>query len=404
MKVKKMIKYIRLCFLILGSLVTTSNLCIITTIRIYSNGPKKVCLIGEVHNEYYRSDSCCQHTEDRDKAYMLDLAQSSANGKKHVTLCIEETAYKFDCVNKVLSRHPDWVAGTMTILSNFSQTHNGTVGNATFLFADNRGPAVDVLASFMYRWGCSIVFAMPCHWNDAIQRLPQNSKSEYTDQRLTCQFVDEKLSKNPLLRENLFSPSSLFTEYFSEINERTIYGRVYTVGELFQELNNFLNELSTKLNTLDKDSALYHYINEYKESFGRTIADARKFFMESTGNDPKTFEKRIAQCAYDVIVNKLFPFSYLAAEYKKWGTQLMRIADMGFAFAIDEALLHSDVVILYVGSGHCERLEPFMKLKQFAKIYEKKIKAMGEAEGFESLCPDERMKEYFVEIKRELDL
>ncbi len=397
-----MIKYIQLGFLILGSLVATSNLCVIMSIRIYSDGPKKVCLIGEFHNTYYAPGSCCCHTEERDMAHVLDLARSSANGKKHVTFCIEETAYKIDGMNKMLGRRPDLRAGTMLALSNFSKNHNGTVGNAPFVFADNRGPALDVLASLMYMWGCGIEFYMPPYWNAAIQRLPQNLKLECTGNKLTHQFVDEKLSKNPLLRENLFSPSSLFTDYLSEKTEQNGYGRVYTFGELFQELNNFLNELSTKLNTLDKNSAIYHYINEYKESLGRAMADAYEFFMKSTGNDLKTSKKRIAQCIYDVIVNK--SFSYLQSEYEKWGTQLMRIADMGFALTIDEALLHSDVVILYAGNNHVDRLEPFMKLKQFAKIYEKKIEIETKDGDTLSLCPDEEMKQYFVEINRELDL
>ena len=84
----------------------------------------------------------------------------------------------------------------------------------------------------------------------------------------------------------------------------------------------------------------------------------------------------------------------------------MRIADMGFALTIEEALVHSDVVILYAGDNHCDRLEPFMKLKQFAKTYEneKEIEVEAINGAVVSLCPDEEMKKYFEEIKRELDL
>ena len=243
---------------------------------------------------YYRSGSCCQHTEERDKAHMLDLAQSSANGKKHVTFCIEETAHGLDRFNKTLIQRSDLRAGTTLALAYFSQNHNGTVGNATFLFADNRGPAFGAWAHYI--WGGCIEFYMPPYWNDVIKQLPQSLiffLLECWGKRLTCHFVDEKLSKNPLLREILFSPSSLFSDYFSEENEQLTFERISTVDELFQELNNFLNELSTKLNTLDKDSALCHYMNEYKESLQRAIADAREFFMQSTGNDPKTFKKEL---------------------------------------------------------------------------------------------------------------
>jgi len=402
MKVKTMIKYVRLGFLILVSLVATSNRCVIFSITIYSDGHKKVCLIGEDHNASYRPNSFCYHTEERDKAHMLDLAQSSANCKRHITFCIEQTAHQFDMLTKCSGQDTYLMAGTMGALSCFSQDHNGTVGNATFRFADNRGPASYTWSVYMYTWSEVLDKLMPGYWNEAIQQLPLDLELEYTDEQLTCKYVDEKLIKNPLLRESLFSPSSSFTDYFSEKTEQTKLGRICPVGELFQELNNALNELSTKLSTLDKNLALYHYINEYKESLRRAIADAHKFFMESTGNDPKTFEKRIAQCIYDVIVNK--SFSYLAAEYKKWGRQLMRIADMGFALTIDEALLHSDVVILYAGGNHVDRLEPFLKLKQFAKIYEKKIKTEIRDRNVVSLCPDEEMKQYLVEIKRELDL
>ncbi len=398
-----MIKYIRLGFLILGSLVATSNLCVIMTIRIYSNGPKKVCLIGEVHNTFYRSGSCCRHTEDRDKAHMLDLAQACSNCKKPLTFCIEETADQIDALTKYLSRYPYLVAGTMLALDYFIQNHNGTLDNATFLLADKRGPALYAWGTYMYGWRGVLEKNMFDYWN-AIYQLPQELTLRFKAIRLTSQFVDAQLGENPLLRENLFSTSSLFTDYFSKITEQIDFGRIYTVGDLFQELNNFLNELSAKISVLDKNSALYHYLNEYKESLRRAIADAREFFMQSTGNDPKTFEKRIGQCIYDVIVNK--SFSYLANESKKWGSQLMRIADMSFALTIDEALLHSDVVILYAGINHVDRLEPFMKLKQFAKTYENEKEIEMEAkDGYTvSLCPDEEMKKYFMEIKHELDL
>ena len=397
-----MIKYIRLGFLILGSLVTTSNLCVISSLRIYSDGRKKVCLIGETHNTNYRSGSCCQCTEERDKAHMLDLAQSSFNSRKSVTFCIEETDYKVDRLNKFLSQHSFCLASTMLSLAYFSQNHNGTAGNATFRLADNRGPALWRCGSCMVGWTYLLETTMISHWDAAIRKLPLNAELDYRGEQLTCQFVDEKLSKNPSLRENLFSPSSSFTDYFSEKKEQTLYDKVYTVGALFHELNNALTELSTKSNALDKNSALYRYINEYKELLRCAIEDARKFFMESTGNDPKTLEKRIAQCIYDVIVNR--SFSYLADEFEKWEIQFMRIADMGFALVIDEALLHSDVVILYAGENHVDKLEPFMELKQFAKTYYKKIEREIRDDYAVSLCPDEEMKKYFEEVKRELDL
>lgn len=395
-----MAKFRSVYFLFLAALIATNNWCVIGSIAIYSDGPKKVCLIGDNHNASFMPNAPCAHDEARDADHLLALAQSAANGPEPVIFCLEESDHHHLLMNRRIIAQPYLQRNELQILTNFAQSQNRKIGNAHFIFADNRSRGFCFWADYMATWSCNFESIIPIFLLNALRKLPETARHVAFPAAYTPENVDSLLRNNPDLLEIFFSPSGLFNRRFYKERQMELFGHIYTVGEFLGKINNFIAVTTQYLKTLDLDDPLFQFIKSNIMLIQKAVQDAYAFFMESSGNDPQMLDRSVADCIHDAIVNKLF--SSLREEFIKWGENLTRTTDIAFARTIEKELSQNNIIIFIGGSCHSQALQSFLDLKQFEKIYDRPITVWMKDGYFVSPWPDEVMKEYFTEIKNKL--
>ncbi len=389
-------KYACACLLIAFALSAANNFCVIKNIRVYTDGKKTACIIGEHHVSLFAADEPIAKAETRDSQHIIDLTKLASGWSQPVPFILEAAEYERAASQGIescfLSKR-----GASLSLSALAQEYNKQMGNTHFIFADGRGPALYSFFDFtavLVDQANSDTF-LP--WLMDICKMPQMPAWSLPLGRLSGRFLDRLLTKYPKLHQKFFSKDGPLEDFFNpQLPERTFLFK-WTVNDLLNELQKITDKLKNALATTDSNSALYKCLIVHKMPLENAINEVHDFFKTNVG--PENYSKSIGACIFHVLSTK--GFEYIEQEYLKIRDPLAdSTCEIELLIAIHNALLKANKVLFFGGSAHCKKLKKYFELINFKPIFEKTKGCAGSLCRSYSLWDDETIQKNFLEAEK----
>jgi len=340
----------------------------IESIYLAKSGNKRICIMGEVHNEVYTQDSPGATCEERDKAELLLLLKKLSFCPKPIDVVCELREYSIPELKKIIEKDHVPVnepgRGILASFSKLSVMNNHSYGALNFKWADIRGRALFAFLRLCDFLSKTVSFAEPFFMKFGDKLQGEVNKNHQLKQALDA-FYQKQCDVNfnkildtclPEIKKNFFDTivhDSIFT-MFSKDQE-------FTISSVFEAIDDVLKRIATCQSKIAGSNSMM-----LLEPYAHTINYGRKQvadFFSSIKSSENSLSKKLFYAARDMSIE------LMRSQYIKLLSLVTTIADVGFLMASLESLNSGDNLIFYAGNMHAVQLKESMTALGFEKVF-----------------------------------